>query len=409
MPRIDGERLRELRRARGWDVPELARRLRVAAGAESLPDPDMLVRMARRWERAGLNPSRAERYELLYAAVFGVSPEELRREPAGTVRHAEPQAVEWRAEDAVTPDVITAIAGALHVGLAGYPGRDRAQLEGDVMRAWELRQSSEYARLGELLTDLLRDVASRKGDPVPAVHAYNLASSLAKSLGAHEVSAVLADRAYQTARQHGSPLLIGAAKMRVANVYLAAGRHAEAIAVAVAAAEDLPPRSDSSAEEIATFGTLVLTAAVSAARMGEAAQAWEFLGHARAATAYRDRDHADLYAVFGPANLAIHGVQVATDLGDGREALRRAERTDPGRLPDVLRERRTTLLIDIARAQHMQRDNASAGETLLEAERVAPLEVRYSGPARGLLGELLSAGRVSGGLREMAARLNVAA
>jgi hypothetical protein len=191
------------------------------------------------------------------------------------------------------------------------------------------------------------------------------------------------------ARQHGSPLLTGAAKMRAANVYLAAGRHAEAIAVAAAAAEDLPPRSDSPAEEIATFGTLVLTA-VAAARMGEAAQAWEFLGHASAATAFYDRDHADLYAVFGPANLAIHGVQVATDLGDGREALRHAGRTDPGRLPSVLRERRTTLLIDIARAQRMQSDNASAGETLLEAERIAPLEVRYSGAARCLLGELLA-------------------
>ena len=109
--------------------------------------------------------------------------------------------------------------------------------------------------------------------------------------------------------------------------------------------------------------------------MGEAAQAWEFLGQAQEQPpAFYGHDHADLYGVFGPANLAIHGVQVATDLGDGKEALRRAELADPGRLPAVLRERRTTLLIDIARAQHMQRDNASAGETLIETERVAPLE-----------------------------------
>jgi hypothetical protein len=249
-------------------------------------------------------------------------------------------------------------------------------------------------------------VGAREDDAAQAVHAYNLASSLCKGVGAHEMSAVLADRAYQTARRHGSPLLTGAAKLRVANTYLVAGRYAEAIAVA---AGELPPRSDSPAREIATFGALVLTAAVAAARTGETAQAWEFLGHARAATAYCDRDHADLYAVFGPANLAIHGVQVATELGDGREALRRAERTDPGRLPAVLRERRTTLLIDIARAQHMQSHDTGAGETLLEAERVAPLEVRYSGAARSLLSELLVTGRQSGELRKMAARLNIAA
>lgn len=406
MPRIEGDRLRELRRARGWDVPEMARRLRQAGpDSDPLPPPDALVRMVRRWEREGLNTSRAERYELAYAQALGVRPEELRGQP-GT---RQPVEREYPPADEQAPDVISAIADALHVGAADYPWRDRAQLDRDVTRAWELRQSSEYARLGELLTDLLRDVGSRQDETVPAIHAYNLASAMCKGIGAHEMSAILADRAYQAARQDGSPLLIGATRMRVANSYLAAGRYAEAIAVAVAAAGDLPPRNDSPPEEIATFGSLVLTAAVAAARMGEAAQAWEFLGHARAATAFQGQDHADLYAVFGPANLAIHGVQVATELGDGREALHRAERADPARLPAVLRERRVTLLVDIARAQRMQGSNGDAAETLLEAERVAPLEVRYSSAARGLVSELLSAGRASGELRALAGRLNVAA
>lgn len=409
MPRIAGETLRELRRKRRWDVPEMARRLRIAAAGDWLPDHDALVRMIRRWEREGLNTSRAERYELLYSATFGVRPDEMRASASARVGQHEARQSQPTAMVTHVPDVITAIADALHVGLTDYPGRDSVQLERDVVRAWELRQASEYARLGNLLTDLLRDVGARQNDAVQSVHAYNLASSLCKGVGAHEMSAVLADRAYQAARQHGSPLLIGAAKMRVANTYLAAERYAEAIAVAVSAADELPPRSESPAVEIATFGALVLTAAVAAARMGEAAQAWEFLGQARAATAYYDRDHADVYAVFGPTNLAIHGVQVATELADGREALRRAERTDPSRLPTVLRERRTTLLIDIARAQHLQSDNAGAGETLLEAERVAPLEVRYSGAARNLLGELLRTGRQSGELHKMAARLNFAA
>lgn len=305
--------------------------------------------------------------------------------------------------------MISAIAAALHVSPGESTGRDAEQLKRDVVRAWELRQSSRYAQLGDLLTDLLRDVGTSHAGTVSAIHVYNLASAMCKGVGAHEMSAILADRAFLTATRDGSPLLVGAAKMRVANAYLAAGRYAEAIAVAAAAAGDLPPGRDSAPEEIATFGSLVLCAAVAAARMGESAQAWEFLGHARAATALYDREHADLYAVFGPVNLAIHGVQVATELGDGREALRRADRTNPGRLPAVLLERRTTLLIDIARAQHMQRDNAAAAATLLEAERVAPLEVRYSTAARVLLGGLLGAGRVSADLRGLADRLNVAA
>jgi hypothetical protein len=228
-------------------------------------------------------------------------------------------------------------------------------------------------------------------------------------MGAHDLSAVLADRAYQAATQDGSPLLVGAAKMRVANSYLAAGRHAEAVEVAAAAADELPPGRTSAPEEVATFGSLALCAAVAAARMGQGTRAWEFLGRASAATDVCDREHAGLYAVFGPANLAIHGVQVATELGDGREALRRAERTNPGRLPAVLLERRATLLIDIARAHHMQRDDAGAVEALLEAERVAPLEVRYSNAARALVGGMVGAGRASVDLRGLAGRLNVAA
>lgn len=68
-----------------------------------------------------------------------------------------------------------------------------------------------------------------------------MASSLLKRLGAYEMAAVAADRAFRAASQSGSVLLVGAAKLRVANVYLAASRHAQAVAVAAAAADDLPP------------------------------------------------------------------------------------------------------------------------------------------------------------------------
>jgi transcriptional regulator with XRE-family HTH domain len=400
MPGADGEALRAQRRSRGWDVPEMARRLRRAAGDDPLPEHGDLVRMIRRWERSTYRLS--ERYELLYAAALGVRPDDLRR-PGGVSLQPE------RPQGPHAPGVIAAIGAALHADPAARPADDHAALEREVLRAWELRQSAEYARLGGLLDDLLRKIASGQADPAASVHVCNMASSLLKRLGAYEMAAVAADRAFRAASQSGSMLLVGAAKLRVANVYLSASRHAEAVAVAAAAADDLPPGRSSAPEEVATFGALLLTAAVAAAEMGEAAQAWEFLGHARAATAVCDREHADPYAVFGPVNLAVHGVQVATELGDGREALRRAEVTHPGRLPAVLLERRSTLLIDVARAQHMRRDAAAAGETLLEAERVAPLEVRYSGAARGLLGELLSAGRPAAGLREMADRLNLAA
>jgi tetratricopeptide (TPR) repeat protein len=305
--------------------------------------------------------------------------------------------------------VIAAIGKALHAAPERGHRRDQAELERDVVRAWELRQSAEYAQLGGLLAGLLRDIASGEAGAGVSVHAYNMTSSLLKRLGGFEMAAVAADRAFRAASQAENQALLSAAKLRVANVYLAASRYAEAGAVAAAAADDLPPRAASAPQEVAAFGALLLTAAVAAAKLGEAAQAWEFLGQAKAAAVACDREHASLYAVFGPVNVAIHGVQVATELGDGREALRRAELTDPGGMPAALLERRSTLLIDIARAQHMLRDQTGAAETLIEAERVAPLEVRYSGVARGLLVDLLGGSRPSSALHDLAARLSAAA
>jgi hypothetical protein len=75
---VDGEVLRAWRRSRGWDAPEMARRLRRAATDGHVPAVASLTRMVRRWEREGL---RGERYELLYARAVGVSPDDLAAGP----------------------------------------------------------------------------------------------------------------------------------------------------------------------------------------------------------------------------------------------------------------------------------------------------------------------------------------
>jgi tetratricopeptide (TPR) repeat protein len=69
--------LREWRRARGWDVPQLARQLRHAS-QEPVAAHDGLVRMIRSWERGA--HALSERYELLYRALgFGDGPAERDR------------------------------------------------------------------------------------------------------------------------------------------------------------------------------------------------------------------------------------------------------------------------------------------------------------------------------------------
>jgi hypothetical protein len=75
---VDGDVLRSWRRARRWDVPEMAGQLRRVAD-DHMPVHNALVRMIRRWESVGL---RTERYELLYAAALATSPDQLSRGPA---------------------------------------------------------------------------------------------------------------------------------------------------------------------------------------------------------------------------------------------------------------------------------------------------------------------------------------
>jgi hypothetical protein len=60
---FEASRLRSLRQDHGWDVPELARQLRLAAGSAAIPSHVALVRMIRRWE-SGAN-GMSERYQLL--------------------------------------------------------------------------------------------------------------------------------------------------------------------------------------------------------------------------------------------------------------------------------------------------------------------------------------------------------
>ena len=137
---------------------------------------------------------------------------------------------------------------------------------------------------------------------------------------------------------------MAASAYRLANALLPAGRIVEAKEVALSAAGGLERRLDASPAHLATWGGLILTAAVAAARQGDGGEAWELVGEAKTAARRLGTEHADLHTIFGPTSLAIQGVQVAAELGDSREVLRRARFVEPTRLPPYLLERRTHLL-----------------------------------------------------------------
>jgi hypothetical protein len=204
---VDGAVLREWRRSCGWDVPEMARRLRKAAVDGHVPMHDSLVTMVYRWEREGLS---TERYQLMYARTLGIHPDDLahgpvppRAEPVSP-GHVPPGAEDvsqvlsrlvsaagWALDDALDVDdmerreLLRMLGGLAVAGpLAGGAGADAPRRELDSalgapttradVEEWE-RVADQYSTesghvppavlLPEMLTDLSEAQARLRGAP----------------------------------------------------------------------------------------------------------------------------------------------------------------------------------------------------------------------------------------------------
>jgi hypothetical protein len=193
----------------------------------------------------------------------------------------------------------------------------------------------------------------------------------------------------------------------MANVLLSAGHLGSARILAISAADRLRPVMTATFSHTAMWGALLATAAQAAARDHAAAEAWELLGASKVAADLLPSEQADLFSIFGPASWLIHAVNIAADLGDGAEAVRRAAQVPAARLPPFLTERRTFLLLGKARGHALSNDVTSATSTLLEAEQAAPEEIRHNPEARSLASRLLSISQGRNNLlHELATRMS---
>lgn len=325
------------------------------------------------------------------------------------------------------PEIVNRLSDAMFAaGRRHSAGKQQAEarpltlpeLTALVKRAWQLRQQAAYAALGEHLARLIPNIevsaVNLSGDERHAVqklivHTYNAASSLLKRLGDVELALMAADRAVRTAQPLDDPLLTAAASYRLANVLLTASRLDDARQVSLHAADSVAPGKASSPLGLASWGGLLLTGAVVNARMGDAAGAWELLGEARTASRMLAIEYADIHTIFGPTNVAIHGVQVAAELGNGGDAVRRGGHVNADRLPVSLHERRGQFLIDLAQGHVLIRSDGMATQTLLRAEQAAPEEVRFNPTTHYLVRTMLYRERLSStpGLRGLARRIGV--
>ncbi|MFY1704806.1 helix-turn-helix domain-containing protein [Micromonospora sp. WMMA1923] len=300
----------------------------------------------------------------------------------------------------------------------GRPPGSRQVLPADrlarqVEHAWTTFQYARYPHLVTLLPGLLADAqrthaADPAGGWVPLVHAYRVTAALLVKLGDAGLAWLAVDRAMIAAT--GDRVLVAASAVQLGQVLRAAGRAREAKSVMLAAAYRIAPPVPEYAPcpELSLCGTLLIQAALAAARDGDDSATAELLDEATALAA-QVGDGLDHHRTgFGPTSVALARATAAVELGDAGQAIvwhQSGIRRDGWRW--LATEHRAAHLIDAARA-HLHTDDAfSAGRLLAEADRTAPAEVRHRPAGRDLLGQIARDPRAPTTITHLAISLGV--
>ncbi|MEV4824185.1 helix-turn-helix transcriptional regulator [Micromonospora sp. NPDC049274] len=327
-----------------------------------------------------------DRYSVIQelAHVLRVDPEVLLGQPRGT--------------PAGPPDGVDDIRAALARYDTPQAPQETDELRRQVGYAWLTYQHAHYGQLTRVLPGLL-DAAQGARSAELLVQAYRITSSLLVKLGEADLGWLAADRAMTTAAD--DPALAATAAISVSQALRAAGRDRLALAASLAAANRVRPQR--SAGEWAVGGTLLVQAALAAAGCGEHRRADELADRA-AGVAANLRGYDDQHRTsFGPVTVELARVLVAASRGDAVEALHRhstvVRREGWRRLPA---EYRGAYLVDAARAYLQVGDLRGAARALVDADSVAPAEVRCRPLARTLIADVARAQPAPAGVARLA-------
>ncbi|GIL25756.1 helix-turn-helix domain-containing protein [Actinocatenispora comari] len=303
------------------------------------------------------------------------------------------------------------------------------ELRKAISHAWASFQHAKYGMVARSLPKLLRDAqsadaahddsamtATENGTRINAAHllaqTYQIAASVLRKLGEHELGWLAADRAIGVSHRAGDPLLAGVATFRVANAMLALGRARPALDLNVQVAHRLAPASGAEVtpQRLSVYGMLLLQGAMAAARVGDLATSRDLLRAADEAAERLGRDANHYWTVFGPTNVALHRAAAAVDLGEHGIAISTHESLELEAFGAMLPERRAHHLVDVCRAYTQIGDLDKAAELLVEADRLAPSEIRCRPHAHEVLTGVLrrSHGTPAAPLAELADHLGVA-
>jgi transcriptional regulator with XRE-family HTH domain len=280
--------------------------------------------------------------------------------------------------------------------------------------AWDLTHAGRYSDLTDLLGGLVPDLetaacALPEADRAKVYElmavSYQACSAALAKLGEPEAAWIAADRAMAAAERAGNPMLVAAGAFRLVFVFLAARHYDQAEETARTAADALQAKADDGdPQAMSLWGGLTLQRAVTASRRNDPHAAYGHLERAAQAASRLGEGRNDYNTEFGPANVTLHEIAVAVELGDAGRALRAAATVD---VTGLSAERRARMLVDVARANAQRRQIGAAVAALREAEQITPEQVRAHELVHRLISDLLTMqDPPSSELRELAGRLS---
>ncbi|MFF4988905.1 helix-turn-helix domain-containing protein [Streptosporangium saharense] len=275
-------------------------------------------------------------------------------------------------------------------------------LRGRLDAAWRVRHATADHRtaLGRLLPALIRDAQlaavmyrgeDRRRANALLAETYGLAQMFLAYQPAQDLLWRVADRALTAAQEADDPLALTCAVWFLGQAYRDSGDFEAARAInqqGMAAVQ--PHMADPEVDLLAMWGALNFELAFTAARVGDAGEAWSYWEKADRVAARLPGDYYQPWTSFSRVIMGAHAVTLAVELSQAGESARQAERAVSASIPS--HPRRGRHLIEVARAHRLQRDHEAVLGTLELARRAAPETIRYNGYARRMLVELVETG-----------------
>jgi hypothetical protein len=214
-----------------------------------------------------------------------------------------------------------------------------------------------------------------------------LSSELMVKLGRDRLAWTTADRAVTFATSSGDVLTQAAAR-RAWAIVLRRDGHAEiAQRQVIDAAAALQPDLHQGPEYLSVYGSLLSTAAYTAAVDDDRGTAHTLITEAVDAAHRLGVDGNHRFTAFGPTGVGLYEISIARVLGDSGTAIEAARRINPAAIAQT--ERQARYWSDVARAFHQWGKPAQCYQALLAAEQASPDEVRYRQPIQTITASLL--------------------